>query len=234
LWNSDAERKKIPKEMKCIKLLNSYECKSLQCVEIPNMLCTTWLDKKQIYVLSTNSKDEVCKVSRRKGSEKLLVTCPSSIAKYNKYMGGVDLADQRRKYFTLSRKSRKWWMYFFTFLFDTSINNAYIIYLTTNYPHPKQKMQLYDFKLAIIEELCTEITSQKRKCPTTISLLSSEHEHKRQKIDGRKRTCSTCRKYGKKTNSGRPVESSWECATCKICLCKTCFTSEETQIEETN
>jgi hypothetical protein len=174
-------------------------------------------------MLSTNAKNEMCEVTRRTGAEKKLVPCPSSFANYNKHMGGVDLADQRRKYFTLARKSSKWWKYLFSFILDTAVNNAYIMYLTSNYPQQKQKVQLYDFKLKIIEELATEIMSQKRK-RAPVEVIPADHTHKRQKINGRKRTCYTCRKNGMKTNAGYQVESSWECSLCKVCLCKKCFT----------
>lgn len=69
----------------------------------------------------------------------------------------MNLLDQRRKYFILLRKSSKWWMYLFSFLIDIAVNNVYIIYLTSKYLHYKQTLQLFDFKLMIIEEQGTEI-----------------------------------------------------------------------------
>ena len=158
---------------------------------------------------------------RRKGAEKNSVPSPICFSKYNKNMGGVDLADQRRKYFTMSRKSSKWWKYLFSFLFDTSVDNAYIIYLTSNYPHPKKAFQLYDFKIKIIEELAEEMTSSRKR--EAAPSYEASHQHKRQKITGRKRTCVVCRNLGKKTLSGGRIESSWECSECKVCLCKICF-----------
>lgn len=218
----NTNRKKMPKEMKNVKLIEDHESKTFQCMNFPNLLYTTWLDKKQIYMLSTNTKNEICEVNRRKGSEKQVVPSPTCFAKYNKNMGGVDLADQRRKYFTSARKSYKWWMYLFSFLLDTSLNNSYIIYLTSNYPCQKKTFQLYDFKLKIIEELSETINySKKRKASDNQSY--NQHQHKRQKINGRKRTCVLCRKNGKKTFSGGYVESSFECSICRMCMCKTCF-----------
>lgn len=214
-------RVKMPAGIKNLKLKESYESKAYQCTKQKNLLCTAWLDKRQILMLSTNAKNEVCKVNRRKGAEKLAVPSPVCFANYNKNMGGVDLADQRRKYYTMSRKSSKWWKYLFSFLFDTAINNAYIIYLTSNYPRPKQTPQLYDFKLKIIGQLATETISSRKRVIASPENVS--HDHKRQKISGRKRTCVVCRQSGKRTPSGGRVESSWECSSCKMCLCKDCF-----------
>lgn len=222
LWSCgtvNVTRKKMPQYMKNLKLLEKNNSKSVQCIEYPNLLCTAWLDKKQIMMLSTNSRSDICEVTRRKGSEKQIVSCPSSFAVYNKNMGGVDLADQKRKYYTLSRKSSKWWIYLFSFLFDTAVNNAYIIYLTSNYPQPKQNFQLYHFKLKLIEDIVQEYNVRKRKHPEDYSA----HTHERQKITGRKRTCVMCRKTGRKTLSGGQIESTWECGICKMCLCKSCF-----------
>lgn len=216
-----SNRKKMPSEIKNLKLKEDHQSKCYQSTTHPNLLCTAWLDKKQILMLSTNAKNELCKVNRRKGAEKLAVSAPVCFSKYNKNMGGVDLADQRRKYYTMSRKSSKWWRYLFSFLFDTVINNAYIIYLISNYPRPKRTFQLYDFKLKIINELAAEITSSRKRIIATPGNFS--HQHKRQKISGRKRTCVVCRESGKRTPSGGRVESSWECSSCKMCLCKNCF-----------
>ena len=43
------------------------------------------------------------------------------------YMGGVDQADQKRKAYSCSRKSEKWWYRLFWFLLDISIVNAHIL-----------------------------------------------------------------------------------------------------------
>ena len=214
-------RKKLPKELKTLKLKEDHAIICYQNVDFPNLLCTTWLDKKQISMLSTNTKNDVAKVSRRKGAEKNLVPSPCCFEKYNKNMGGVDLADQRRKYFTASRKSSKWWIYLFSFIFDTVIDNAYIIYLTSNYPQPKNPHQLYDFKLRLTAELETEINRPKKRVAPNIEYPI--HQHKKQKINGRKRTCVSCRKEGRKTHSGGQIESTFECSICKMCLCKICL-----------
>ncbi|KFM66377.1 PiggyBac transposable element-derived protein 4, partial [Stegodyphus mimosarum] len=131
-------RKHLLPEIKTLKLKIPNESQTFQNGKFPNLFCTSWVDKKQIFMLSTNTKNELCHVNRRKGADKIEVLCPRSFAVYNTHMGGVDLADQRRKYYTVARKSSKWWMCVFWFLLDITINNAYIIQHTTNYPQQKR------------------------------------------------------------------------------------------------
>lgn len=214
-------RKHLPLDITKSKLKEQSDSKVSQCKDQPNLLCTTWMDKKQIYMLSTNSENDSTKVKRRKGSEKTEVNCPLTFAKYNQHMGGVDLADQRRKYYTASRKSKKWWTYVLSFLLDTAVSNAYILQLVTNMPMPKKEKSLYDFKLELIEELGKECSFRKRT--STAFTPTDEHVHKKRRIEGRKRTCLKCRKLGRRTPKNRGIESSWECSICQMCLCNTCF-----------
>ena len=55
-------RKNLPNEIKTLKLLNSHDIKVFQCERIQNMLCSAWMDKKTISVLSTNSTNEITSV----------------------------------------------------------------------------------------------------------------------------------------------------------------------------
>ena len=43
---------------------------------------------------------------------------PVLSAKYNQYVGGTDLCDQRRGKFTTQRRSKKWWHALFYFTLD--------------------------------------------------------------------------------------------------------------------
>ena len=55
------------------------------------------------------------------------------IAFYNKYMGGVDYADQMIGLYDIDRKSRKWWRKVFFRLLLTAVYNSYIIFCETNH-----------------------------------------------------------------------------------------------------
>ncbi|KFM78989.1 hypothetical protein X975_04968, partial [Stegodyphus mimosarum] len=89
-----AKQKIMPENIKQMKLRSQCDSIVMQCKSLPNLLYSSWLDKKFIHIISTNCKNEPCLTTRRKGSEKHIVPCPPTFVKYNKNMGGVDLADQ--------------------------------------------------------------------------------------------------------------------------------------------
>ena len=76
----------------------SRQCNSLTAL--------VWQDKRQVHVLSTLSQPgETAQVSRReRDGSRVEVSCPSAILTYTKYMGGVDLGDQLRKYYCVRQK----------------------------------------------------------------------------------------------------------------------------------
>ena len=43
-------------------------------------------------------------------------------------MGGVDLLDQHKCYYSYNRKSKRWWLHHFIHMFDLCIVNAHILY----------------------------------------------------------------------------------------------------------
>jgi hypothetical protein len=214
-------RKHLPEEIKRLQLKTQGESSVFQCNEERKILCSTWLDKKEISIISTNVNHNIVTVNRRKGKEINEVNCPEAFKLYNQYMEGVVLADQRRKYYSIARKSMKWWYYLFWFFLDTTIVNSFIIMAVTNSPAIQRPPTLREFKLKLIEQLVRDFSTRKR----AVSVIESfnEHEHQRKKICGSKKTCFKCRKNNKKTKLGHFVQSSWECEICKICLCKSCF-----------
>jgi len=88
------------------------------------------MDKKEVLVASNYFDPEVSdKVTRRdKDSSRKQISCPLAIAQYNKYMGGVDLSDQKIRYYTIDRKSNRNWMRIFFHFLGISIVNSFIYY----------------------------------------------------------------------------------------------------------
>ena len=54
------------------------------------------------------------------------VPAPVASELYNKFMFGVDLADQKRMQYSTCRKAKKWYKYLFWFCFDLSVVNSLI------------------------------------------------------------------------------------------------------------
>ncbi|XP_046407856.1 macrophage metalloelastase-like [Ischnura elegans] len=73
-------------------------------------IATRWQDSKEVTVLS-NFHDTTVQTAYRKQKDgtKLVVDCPAAICFYNRYMGGVDLSDQKVSVYDFDRRSKKWW-----------------------------------------------------------------------------------------------------------------------------
>ncbi|KAF9405770.1 hypothetical protein HW555_013630, partial [Spodoptera exigua] len=109
-------------------------------------LTIKWLDTKEVTVLTTAHQPLDTRIIKRtqKDGSRADILYPAAIASYTLSMGGVDLFDHFRSSYPIIRKSRKYWMRLFFFLFDASIINAYITY---NYSHVPTLHGHRDFRL---------------------------------------------------------------------------------------
>lgn len=57
--------------------------------------------------------------------KKMKVPRPHLIGLYNQYMGGTDLMDAYINNYRIGIRNKKWWWPIFTWLIDTTINNAW-------------------------------------------------------------------------------------------------------------
>ena len=73
------------------------------------------------------------------------------IEQYNKFMGGVDKADQLVTYYGFYHVSKKWWKRVFFHLLDISLVNAYLLYCSVT--PSKQRLSHMDFRLAVASGL---------------------------------------------------------------------------------
>lgn len=69
-----------------------------------HILIQRWIDKKDVCVISIRHNDDF-EVRAKFGPSKLK---PKAIVEYNKFMGGVDKADQLTSYYSTPRKTIKW------------------------------------------------------------------------------------------------------------------------------
>jgi hypothetical protein len=89
----------------------------------------------------------------------LFVPRPLSIANYNKYMGGVDLADMPRLHCNSTIMCQNhWWLKFFFYLLDVGTSNALVLFnasskMLTRANENYKPMNIVDFKLQLVEGL---------------------------------------------------------------------------------
>ncbi|XP_072164713.1 piggyBac transposable element-derived protein 4-like [Diadema setosum] len=88
-----------------------------------------WQDKHLVNLLSS-ADDPTAQTTvdrKQRDGTKRVVPCPVALREYNKFMRGVDRADQLRTEYPTFRASRRWWVYVFWFLFDVAVANAFIL-----------------------------------------------------------------------------------------------------------
>ena len=97
-----------------------------------------------------------------------MLLIPKVIDQYNFFMGGVDIADQRRSYYhTQLRSCRNWYPLFF-WLLETAIINLFILYRLIklnskpdesnlpNAPKPKKTLNHREFRELLYRELLSD------------------------------------------------------------------------------
>ena len=126
-----------------------------------NISISIWQDNRPVVLISSNS-DPACSetvLRRKRDGTRDKVPCPTSIALYNKDMGGVDRNDQLRGYYHVPIKCRKYYKYIFWFLLDLASTNAYILakqYTTLKISNMKT------FRQTLAKELIGSYAGRKR------------------------------------------------------------------------
>ncbi|KAJ8319610.1 hypothetical protein KUTeg_002839, partial [Tegillarca granosa] len=93
-----------------------------------DLVATAWKDKKLLTYISTSCDPTQNKFfqKRQKDGTKKNIPARSVSEQYNKYMFGVDLADQKRIQYCTCREAKKWYKFLFWFCFDLALVNSLI------------------------------------------------------------------------------------------------------------
>ena len=193
-------RRGFPAELKTARLPLRGDHRSciVDCVE-----ALIWKDKKVVSFLNTAyDSSQIAMIGRKEmdGSRRE-VPSPEPVRMYNSFMGGVDLADQKRNLYSCSRKSMKWWFRLFYFCLDVAIVNSHVLY-GLDYRHVDQKR----FRILLFSHLMSCYNARRillaPRGPITL-LRSSDHHADRaagprqcRLCVGRKRTRTVCRECG--------------------------------------
>ena len=202
------------------KFTQKEESEMAGCKE--GLLCVHWKDTKDVLLMSNCHTPEMTNVQRKKKDGTIQeVSCPVPIAFYNKYMGGMDHADQMIGLYDLDRKSGKWWRKVYFRLLLTSVFNAYIVFVEKN--HKKIPYIHYFVNLAesMIHYGRSKLGKRKKtkrvgRHSASFSKMDAVGDHLPLKNKNRS-WCIRCtsRKIEKRTN--------FVCKKCNIPLCMECF-----------
>ncbi|XP_008181183.1 piggyBac transposable element-derived protein 4-like [Acyrthosiphon pisum] len=148
---------------------NKYASGDIEYAQCDDISAMRWKDRgsKPVTLISNmHNAAEHCVVLRRNSrGEKVPVSCPTGISDYNKYMGGVDKFDQYIAAYTISQKSRRWWIKLFYYFIDTAIVNSYILYIlykeSCNKAKNKYVSQL-DYRSMLTDTLVNNFSCRKK------------------------------------------------------------------------
>ena len=129
-----------------------------------NLVACVWQDKRQVYVMSTNSQATGTSTVRRKQKDGTTTTlpCPPNVVMYNKFMGGVDHHDQYRSYYKLRSKSRKFYTYIFWFLLDACIINTFLLSRHFGANTQSKLSHIKHFRVKLAEALVGSYSSRQK------------------------------------------------------------------------
>jgi hypothetical protein len=134
--------KDLEKEAKELKRGQSYFRRK------GDILVQVCKDKRSVRMISTihDSKQINTEKTDRKTSEE--INKPNCIVQYNKYLNGVDCADQYLSYYSIVRKTVKWSKKVVLFLLSCALFNSFLIYKTLNKGLQEQKYKKFLHEVA--------------------------------------------------------------------------------------
>lgn len=174
-----------------------------------------WRDRQLVYCLSNDSNNfEFDHCNRRGEGGIMTIPRPISIAHYNQYMGGVDLADMRRLHCnsTIMGQNR-WWLKLFFYLLDVGTSNALVLHKeflkNRRGGGGEAAMNIVQFKMLLVEGLVGKSMDALMQTP------SENDQHVLVQIeDGVRSRCAYCALM----SMGTP-RTRYQCAACGVPLC---------------
>ena len=246
---------RFPKEL---KIKEKLDWDTLSGVVVDEVLALLWVDNSTVTMLTTihSLKGTESKVERNRRRPRLnianksrvqatwgdsprkTVSIPKTIDDYNHNMGGVDIADQRRSYYSTQITTRRTWMPMFFWLLDTTIINSYLIAGSTDHITFRLDLAWNLVELAGEKE---KIRSEKEKETPSVSIRVTKNnsldpirltsnKHMPQHRNSRQ-ACRWCREQAKlgqlETDKQNPPQSNIFCKLCNVALClnkqRNCF-----------
>ena len=146
-----------------------------------NLVATVWKDNREVQVLSMNSRPDVIVAANHWiGQQQVQVNQPENVAKYNKYMSGVDRHDQMHMHYDVGHFAKKSWKYLMWFFVNGALVNAFILWQQkSTWPTLKWRFMHLDFRKEVACKLIGEF-SRKRRCgpqPYIVRAVEARHEN---------------------------------------------------------
>lgn len=219
-----SNRRGLPEDIKSARRLRG----SMVAKTNGEILAMSWVDRKQVRMLTTHSSAALVSVRRAGGQD---TRVPQMVVDYNKGMGGVDVADQMTDHYASELRTVKCWRKIVFHLFDRTVTNAYICY--KNNPHNQErKLTHQKFLVSVIEGLINgyqepRVRGRRPSVGPHESRLTERHFIENIP-DDKRRKCAVCSNNASAYKGTRI--RTW-CPDCGVALClSNCFKLYHTQI----
>ncbi|XP_038057493.1 piggyBac transposable element-derived protein 5-like [Patiria miniata] len=198
------------------------------------MTLVLWRDVKVMSLLSTCHQgyrnqltDFFTRTIRETGAKtptKANIPAPAQAVNYMKFKSGVEHSNHLRSYHSCNRKYKAWKRIFF-FLIDIARVNAWICYkINTEGKQLNHRMFTVNIATALIAGFAegTPVYQSTNAAPVP-AINGPNHVCTRMKVLYPK-MCMQCRRAGRKTKKGKPVQTRTGCSSCNVHLCRgQCF-----------
>ena len=252
--------KHFPTEFKRIKKLNDMEPYTALSRPVKDVNVVLWSDCRIVTLLSTMhgvDKDEDWILMNRKRprsgpsaktfSEPVeMRKIPKLVDDYNKYMGGCDIVDQMRTYYTTKKMTRRNWFPLFFWAIDSTVNNSFVMFKMNARENGGSVMSHREFRLVLAAALVADgvrggVTRRKSMPPPkrkrSLYVTSAEMERPSSRlrhsghipyfVKNKSGTCMECRiSYKELVSNGKSPDWSpqlrrtqWWCLECEVPLC---------------
>ncbi|XP_067930888.1 piggyBac transposable element-derived protein 4-like [Watersipora subatra] len=224
-----SNRKHVPKDIKNFTSNQPLAKGQSQYFTCPPVLTGCWRDKNFIVFGSNKHSDFILKTLEKRTWNDREIVKPGPIIDYNKYMGGVDLADQCIKYYNMDRRSLKWYKKLFFHLLDIATHNTHVVYKQNT----GTTISALDFRLKLVDLLLNEAgpdptctggqRGRPRSIGTDLARLNTNHHFpsfnpatssRGNPVARRCRVCNASRHRTAGSTDRKRVETKYCCAEC--------------------
>ena len=172
-----------------------------------------WRDRNIVHCLTNDtSTGDFDECTRRSKDGLITIPRPICIAKYNQYMGGVDLADMRRLHCNSTVMGQnRWWLKLFFYILDVGTSNALVLYNLgrSKAGSTKAPMNIFQFKMKVIEAMVGDKIESLEGNGGELDI-----EHTAVHIEGNARLrCAYCALLSKS------CRTRFICSSCEVPLC---------------
>ncbi|KAK1784006.1 hypothetical protein P4O66_004496 [Electrophorus voltai] len=192
------------------------------------LMFVKWKDTRDVTMCSTVHKAYSGKtVQRRVRNESSTwsiqqIPVPDTVKAYNKFMGGVDLSDALIKYFSVTQKSRRWYMKLFLHFIDIVVVNSFIIQKEMALAKKKKPLNQKQFREVLCSELAGVVRTQESPPVEATSASSSAPRvpERRPQVCLPVTVCEPSTDIRQKATKGR--RKCVKCKNKKMFMCSSC------------